>query len=96
MKKKLHPEMKLTTFTCASCGATYQIMSTSKQVNVSIDVCSKCHPVFVGKTVENAVKGRAEKLSHKFTAKTVAPKTKKVRKTSNKKKIIKDLSKLNA
>ena len=66
MKKDIHPKAKLTTFKCATCGATYQIMSTCKSDVISIDVCSNCHPIFVGKVTDTTVKGRAEKLAKKF------------------------------
>ena len=85
MKEKIHPVSKLTTFKCATCGAEYKIMSTCKADVVSIDVCANCHPVFVGKSVETNVKGRAEKLASKFEQKNYQPKVKKVRvKKSNK------------
>ncbi len=79
MKEKIHPVSKLTTFKCATCGSEYQIMSTCKADTVMVDVCANCHPVFVGKSVDTAVKGRAEKLAAKFEKKDYKPKEKKVR-----------------
>jgi len=79
MKKAIQPVCKLTTFKCATCGAEYKIMSTCKADVVTIDVCANCHPVFVGKAVEQQSKGRAEKLAGKFEKKDYKPKEKKVR-----------------
>ena len=97
MKKDIHPKSKLTTFKCATCGASYQIMSTCKSDVISIDVCSNCHPIFVGKVTDNTVKGRAEKLAKKFAvqAKATTIKTTKKRQKSNKSKTI-SLDKLSA
>ncbi len=86
MKQGIHPQTKLVTFKCATCGTEYKILSTSKQDNVSIDVCANCHPVFLGQANETVVKGRAEKLASKFETKNFKPKQKKG-KISNKKTI---------
>ncbi len=94
MKAKSHPASKLTTFKCATCGAEYKIMSTCKDDIVSIDVCANCHPVFVGKSVETSVKGRAEKLANKFEKKNYQPKAKKVRAKKSNKTIISNLDDL--
>ena len=89
MNKNIHPKSKLTTFKCATCGATYQIMSTCKADTISIDVCSNCHPIFVGKINDSTVKGRAEKLAQKFVTKAKTDKTKATKKRkSNKSKTI--------
>lgn len=100
MNKDIQPKVHPVKYRCASCGAEYTIMSTIKQDTVSIDVCSNCHPFYIGKTVNQKAKGRAEKLSAKFDAgmknmnakpnKEVAqPKTK-----TNKKTVIKSLDDL--
>ena len=94
MKEKIHPASKLTTFKCATCGAEYKIMSTCKADVVSIDVCANCHPVFVGKSVETSVKGRAEKLASKFEQKNYQPKVKKVRAKKSNKTVISNLDDL--
>lgn len=94
MKTKIHPVQKLTTFKCATCGAEYKIMSTCKADVVSIDVCANCHPVFVGKSIETNIKGRAEKLASKFEKKSHQPKTKKVRAKKQSKKVISNLDDL--
>jgi len=67
MKKDIHPNKKLVTFKCVSCGKEYQIVSTNKNDIVNLDVCSNCHPVFVNTSgAEKKVRGKAEKLASKF------------------------------
>lgn len=100
MNKKIQPKMQLVTFKCASCGATYEIMSTLKQTQVAVDVCSNCHAFYKGNAADQKVKGRAEKLSSKFDAgkqtMTAKPaKTEKAtKKTTKNKNVIKSLSDL--
>jgi large subunit ribosomal protein L31 len=66
MKKNIHPKTKLVKFTCSTCGAAYDIESTNRNETVYLDVCSHCHPVYIGGNVEQKVKGKAEKLASKF------------------------------
>ncbi len=86
MKKKIQPKLHEVTFKCASCGSEYKILSTIKQDNVSIDVCSNCHPFYKGSLQNQKVKGRAEKLSSKFEAGKKSIGTKKVKQIKNTKK----------
>ena len=46
MKDGIHPNYQPTTIRCA-CGAVYETRSTKQ--NISIEICSKCHPFFTGK-----------------------------------------------
>jgi len=69
MRKNIHPKTQTVTFTCSTCGKTYEIESTNKNTNVSLDVCSNCHPAYIGGNVEQKVKGRAERLASKFKKK---------------------------
>ncbi len=92
MNKKIQPKLKETKFKCASCGSEFTIMSTQKAANVSLDVCSNCHPFYKGHSVDQKVKGRAEKLSKKFSVginniNTKAPKKVQKERKSNKKTI---------
>lgn len=97
MNKKIQPKMHEVTFKCATCNSEYKIQSTVKQDTVSIDVCSNCHPFYKGSSVNQKVKGRAEKLSSKFEAgkqtMTAKPVQKKV-KTSKKQNVVKSLDDL--
>ena len=45
MKKDIHPAYEETEIKCA-CGNAVKTKSTGK--NISVEVCSKCHPFFTG------------------------------------------------
>ena len=47
MKEGIHPEYKPAVIRC-SCGAVWETRSTKE--NISVDVCSKCHPVLYRQT----------------------------------------------
>ena len=63
MKENLHPEYKEVQVRCA-CGNTFTAGSTKDEI--SVEVCSKCHPFFTGqaKTMEKG--GRIERFNKKF------------------------------
>jgi large subunit ribosomal protein L31 len=50
--KQIHPELKLTTVRCTSCGETFTTRST--RAELVVDTCSNCHPVYTG--VERAAR----------------------------------------
>lgn len=63
MKPGVHPEYKLGTVTCA-CGNTFQVRSTVG--DVSVEICSACHPFFTGKQKLVDSAGRVEKFKRKY------------------------------
>lgn len=63
MKAKIHPEYKLGTVKCA-CGNTFQVRSTVG--DISVDVCSACHPFFTGRQKFVDTAGRVEKFMRKY------------------------------
>ncbi len=96
MKKDIHLPMTGTTFVCASCNSRFEIASTLKADEITIDICSQCHPFYVGGTSQQTVKGRAEKLSSKFSAgkqtmSNPVQKAKPAKKQSNRPKTLEDL-----
>jgi large subunit ribosomal protein L31 len=46
MKTAIHPETRLTTVTCSSCGTTFETRSTLP--SIQIEICSECHPAYTG------------------------------------------------
>lgn len=46
---------------CASCGTTFSIRSTAEQV--SVDVCSTCHPAYTGRERTTASGGRIDRFN---------------------------------
>lgn len=96
MKKDIHMQMNDVIFICASCGSKYQIKSTLKSKETTVDVCSSCHPFYVGISTGQQVKGRAEKFNKKIVDQQHMA-SKKEAKSSNKKqskKIVKSLNNL--
>ena len=63
MKEGIHPNYQPTTIKCA-CGATIETRSTKE--DISVEICSKCHPFFTGKQKLVDTGGRVEKFRKKF------------------------------
>ena len=42
-----HPETRLVTAVCTTCGATFTVRTTA--VSMPLDVCSSCHPAYTGR-----------------------------------------------
>ncbi|MGL4948520.1 MAG: 50S ribosomal protein L31 [Mycoplasma sp.] len=66
--KDIHPKTSNCTFTCATCGAKFEIDTTIASDSYGIDICSKCHPFYIGKTTNKQLRGKAEKMQSKFDA----------------------------
>ena len=63
MKEGLHPVYEDATITCA-CGNVIKTRSTKK--NITVDVCSKCHPFFTGKQKMVDSGGRVDRFKKRF------------------------------
>lgn len=59
MKKGIHPEYKKSKVTCA-CGNSWETMSTKE--NISVELCSACHPFYTGKQKLVDTQGRVDKF----------------------------------
>lgn len=64
MKEKIHPKTKEINVACA-CGNTFKTLSTMDR-DLSIAICSHCHPFFTGKQKLLDSAGRVEKFKKKF------------------------------
>lgn len=66
MKQDIHPAYSDIKVTC-SCGSSFETKSTVGK-DLSIDVCSQCHPFYTGqqKIVDTA--GRVDKFRKKYGA----------------------------
>jgi large subunit ribosomal protein L31 len=64
MKPEIHPKYNEITATC-SCGNTFQTKSTVGR-DLSLDVCSACHPFFTGKQKVLDTAGRVDKFRQKY------------------------------
>jgi large subunit ribosomal protein L31 len=60
MKTGIHPELKTTKVTCLGCGNTFDSVSTVSEITV--DVCSNCHPFYTGKQKLVDTAGRVDRF----------------------------------
>jgi large subunit ribosomal protein L31 len=65
MKSDIHPEYKEVKVTC-SCGSSFDTRSTLGKDELSIEVCSECHPFFTGKQKLVDTAGRIDKFQKKY------------------------------
>ena len=63
MKKEIHPEYYQAKIRCA-CGNEFEAGSTAKEITV--EICSKCHPFFTGKQKLVDSAGRVERFRRKY------------------------------
>ena len=63
MKKGIHPDYQPTTIRCA-CGNVIETGSTKK--NITVEICSKCHPFYTGKQKLVDTSGRVDKFNRKY------------------------------
>lgn len=59
MKKDLHPQYYQAKATCA-CGNSFVVGSTREEIHT--EICSKCHPFYIGKERILDVAGQVEKF----------------------------------
>ncbi len=66
MKKDIHPDYHDVTVTCA-CGNSFKTRSTKKEI--SVEICSACHPFFTGKQKLVDSAGRVDKFNRRYASK---------------------------
>ncbi len=64
MKQGIHPEYNSIKITC-SCGETIETRSTLGR-DLTIEVCSSCHPFYTGKQKIVDSAGRVDKFRRKY------------------------------
>ena len=64
MKKGIHPDYKVITITCTTCGNVFEGGSTKGEIRV--DTCSNCHPFYTGEQKFGAVTGRVERFNRRY------------------------------
>lgn len=64
MKEKIHPKYTDITIKCA-CGNEIKTASTLGK-NLSVEICSGCHPFFTGKQKIIDSAGRVEKFNKRY------------------------------
>ncbi len=66
MRKNFHPSYGKTKIVCA-CGNVIETGSTKN--NISIEICSKCHPFFTGNQKFVDTGGRVERFNRRLKQK---------------------------
>lgn len=64
MKADIHPEYNEIDVTC-SCGYSFKTRSTRSK-ELTLDVCSECHPFYTGKQKVLDTAGRVDKFRQKY------------------------------
>jgi large subunit ribosomal protein L31 len=64
MKDKIHPKFYDDAQVVCSCGNTFTIGSTKKQLRV--ELCAKCHPFFTGERKMIDTAGRVERFRQRY------------------------------
>jgi large subunit ribosomal protein L31 len=63
MKAEIHPTYEPIKVTCA-CGAAFTTRSTKG--DISVDVCSACHPFYTGKQRLMDTQGRIDRFRRRY------------------------------
>ena len=66
MKDGIHPKYEKTVIKCA-CGNEIETKSTEK--DITVEICSNCHPFFTGKQKLMDTAGRVERFKKKYKIK---------------------------
>ena len=64
MKPEIHPNYDEITVSCA-CGNSFKTRSTNKD-DLSIEICSECHPFFTGKQKLVDTAGRVDRFNRRY------------------------------
>jgi large subunit ribosomal protein L31 len=64
MKKDIHPPFQKAIVHCA-CGNEFETFSTAKEITV--EICSQCHPFFTGQQKMVASRGRVDQFRRKYS-----------------------------
>ena len=68
MKEKIHPQYYPQAKVVCSCGNTFTMGSTKKEIHV--ELCSKCHPFYTGAQRMVDTAGRVERFRRRYEKKT--------------------------
>ena len=66
MKPDIHPKYKPVKITCA-CGSVIETRSTTG--DISVEICSQCHPFFTGKQKLVDTAGRIDRFKKRYNIK---------------------------
>ena len=72
MKKDIHPNVNETLIRC-NCGYEATLLTT-KGKELSVEICSNCHPFYTGKQRFVDTAGRIDRFRKKYGTPAAAPK----------------------
>jgi large subunit ribosomal protein L31 len=64
MKKDIHPQIFTEAVVTCACGNSFVTMSTKKEL--SVEICSACHPFFTGKKRYIDTEGQIDKFAKRL------------------------------
>ena len=64
MQQKIHPKYEEVSVNC-NCGASFKTKST-KTSDITLDICSSCHPFYTGTQKLIDTEGRVDKFKQRF------------------------------
>lgn len=64
MKQEIHPNYQEITVNCA-CGNSFKTRSTLGE-DLSVEICSECHPFFTGKQKLVDTAGRVDRFKRRY------------------------------
>ncbi len=65
MKSGIHPDYSEVKVTC-SCGNSFKTRSTYEGDEITLDVCSQCHPFYTGKQKIVDTAGQVDKFRKRY------------------------------
>ncbi|MGU3292291.1 50S ribosomal protein L31 [Williamsia sp. M5A3_1d] len=65
MKQGIHPQYVETNVVCG-CGNTFQTRSTKESGQITVEVCSRCHPFYTGKQKILDTGGRVARFEKRY------------------------------
>lgn len=64
MKTDIHPKLKIAKVTCTGCGNVFETLSIKD--NITVSLCSNCHPFFTGTKKLIDTEGRVQKFEKRY------------------------------
>ncbi len=68
MKAGIHPTTHMTKIVCNGCNEAFELRSTVE--DITVEICSNCHPFYTGKQKLLDTAGRVDKFNARRTAAT--------------------------
>jgi len=73
MKKDIHPKYNSKSKVTCACGASFEVGSTMDEI--SVEICSQCHPFYTGNEKILDTAGRVDRFKKRVAASQAKKKT---------------------